>query len=285
RMKFLIQAMGWNEFVAALDEERRRLGPIRLFDSPEDRREVPPRVFNSNGLKLLHHGTSDPEFRAWVRDSVIEHKHEGFRGVHVRLKLGDVTSDRARELAEVARRFSSSQLRTSTGQNIYLPWVREGDLVDIYHVLKRIDLADSGVDTVEDVTTCPGSDTCRLGIASAKGLGSAISNAFSNGLAEFGELARDVKIKISGCPNGCAQHTIAGIGFHAAALSHNGRTVPAHFLSLGGRTTPDSAQISKLIGRFPAKNCVKAIKILLSLYKKDRLPQEGFDAFVARTGE
>ena len=285
RMKFLIQSMGWNEFVAALDEERRRLGTIHLFDSPQEGREAPPKVFNSNGLKLLHHGTSDPKFRAWVRDSVIEHKHEGFRGVHVRLKLGDVTSDRARELAQVARKFSSNQLRISIGQNIYLPWVREGDLVDIYHVLKRIELGDSGVDTVEDVTTCPGSDTCRLGIASAKGLGNAISNALSDSLSEFGELARELKIKISGCPNGCAQHTIANIGFHAAALSHDGRTVPAHFLSLGGQTNPDSAQFAKLMGRFPAKNCVKVVEILLSLYKRHRLPEEDFNAFVSRTSE
>ena len=285
RMKFLIQSMGWNEFVEALAEERRRVGPIRIFDSSQAQRDAPPKVFNSNGLNLLHHGTSDPKFRAWVRDSVIAHKHKGFRGVHVRLKLGDVTSDRARELAEVARRFSASELRISVGQNIYLPWVREANLVDVYQALERIELGYSGVDTIEDVTTCPGSDTCRLGIASAKGLGSAISSAFSNGLSQYGELARELKIKISGCPNGCAQHTIANIGFHAAALSHNGRTVPAHFLSLGGQTNPDSAQIAKLIGRFPAKNCVRVIELLLSLYKKERHPEEDFNAFVSRTGE
>src|SRR6185369_4544903 len=258
---------------------------IRIFDSPQAQREAPPKVLNSNGFNLLHHGPSDAKFRAWVRDSVIAHKHAGFRGVHVRLKLGDVTSNRARELAEVARRFSASELRISIGQNIYLPWVREANLVDVYQALKRIELGYSGVDTVEDVTTCPGSDTCRLGIASAKGLGSAISSAFSNDLSQYGELARELKIKISGCPNGCAQHTIANIGFHAAALSHNGRTVPAHLLSLGGQTNPDSAQIAKLIGRFPAKNCVKVVDILLSLYKEEKLPEEDFNAFVSRTGE
>lgn len=285
RMKFLIQSMGWNEFVDALDEERQRVGAIRVFDSPQALRDAPPKVINSNSFNLLHQGASDPKFRAWVRDSVIAHKHEGFRGVHVRLKLGDITSDRARELAEVARRFSASELRVSIGQNIYLPWVREANLVDVYQALKRIELGYAGVDTVEDVTTCPGSDTCRLGIASAKGLGSAISSAFGNGLSQYGELARELKIKISGCPNGCAQHTIANIGFHAAALSHNGRTVPAHLLSLGGQANPDSAQIAKLIGKFPAKNCVKVIEILLSLFNKERLPEEDFNAFVSRTGE
>ena len=285
RMKFLIQSLGWDDFVAALDEERTRVGPIRLADHLPDRRGSNSKPIGPNGLKLLHRGTADPEFRSWVRDSVIEHKHEGFRGVHVRLKLGDITSARARALAEVARRFSSNQLRVSIGQNIYLPWVREERLLDLHRTLKRIELGDSGVDTVADVTTCPGSDTCRLGIASAKGLGSAISDAFDGHLAAYRELARSLKIKISGCPNGCAQHTVANIGFHAAALSHDGRTVPAHLLSLGGQTTPASAQIAHLIGKFPAKNCIKVIETLLRLYKEERLAAEEFNSFVTRVGE
>ncbi|HVH73108.1 MAG TPA: hypothetical protein VNB49_18635, partial [Candidatus Dormibacteraeota bacterium] len=218
-----------------------------------------------NGLMVIDSRADDPDFRAWVREAVIENKYTGYRGVHVRLKLGDLTSDRARELAEVARRFSAGQLRISIGQNIYLPWVREGKLIELHLALKRIELGEAGVDTVADVTTCPGADTCRIGIASAKGLGSAVSAAFDNGLAQYKELARSLRIKISGCPNGCAQHTVANIGFHAAALSKDGRTVPAHLLSLGGQTDPSSAQIASLIGKFPAKSCVKVVETLLSL--------------------
>ncbi len=176
-------------------------------------------------------------------------------------------------------------MRVSIGQNIYLPWVREEKLVDLYLALQKIELGDSGVDTVADVTTCPGSDTCRLGIASAKGLGSAISDAFNGPLAQYRELARPLRIKISGCPNGCAQHTIADIGFHAAALSHGGRTVPAHLLSLGGQTSPESAQLARLIGKFPAKKCARVIEALLSLYNQERLAAEEFNSFVSRVGE
>src|SRR6185369_3005227 len=96
----------------------------------------------------------------------------------------------ARKLAEVVKRFSASQLRISIEQNIYLPWVREKSLPDLYTALKEISLADRGVGTVSDVTTCPGSDTCRLGIASAKGLGSALSEGFNGPLAQYSELAR-----------------------------------------------------------------------------------------------
>jgi sulfite reductase beta subunit-like hemoprotein len=284
RMKFLIQSMGWDAFVTALEEERERVGPIRLVDQSLNGCE-PESLTAVSSLRLLDPRTSDPEFRSWVRDSVVEHKDPRFRGVHVRLKLGDITSERARQLAEVVRRFSASQLRIAIGQNIYLPWVREGKLPDLYTALKQIELGELGVGTVADVTTCPGADTCRLGIASAKGLGSAISESFNGPLAEYRELARPLKIKISGCPNGCAQHGIADIGFHAAALSHDAKTVPAHLLFLGGQTNPDSARFASLVGKFPAKNCVNVIETLLRLYKEEKLASEEFTSFVIRMGD
>ncbi|HKR22868.1 MAG TPA: adenylyl-sulfate kinase, partial [Pyrinomonadaceae bacterium] len=276
RMKFLIQSMGWKAFIAALEVERERVGEINFTDYfsayfTEGREEVPERS-GPNGLHVLQPAGSDPQFAIWVRDSVIEHREKGFRGVHVRLRLGDITSDCARGLADIVREFSAGQLRISIGQNIYLPWVRQEKLLDLYLALRKIELGDAGVDTVQDVTTCPGSDTCRLGIASAKGLGHALSESFNGPLAQYRELARPLRIKISGCPNGCAQHTVANIGFHAAAMSHDGRTVPAHLLFLGGHTDPESAQFATLIAKFPARNSVKIIDTLLHLYNKDKLP-------------
>src|SRR5262249_46219329 len=132
----------------------------------------------SRRLPMLDALADDFEFQSWARDSVVEHKVPGFRGVHVRIKLGDLTADRARPLAAAAHGFSEGQLRISIEQNIYLPWVKEEKLGDLYRALKEPSLADAGVGTVADVTTCPGSDTCRLGIASAKGLGNELSNAF-----------------------------------------------------------------------------------------------------------
>lgn len=281
RMKFLIESMGWDDFLAKLEDERNRVGPIREpVDTGGDVEHV-----QSYGLRVIDSRSDDPDFQSWARDAVVDHKNAEFRGVHVRLKLGDINSDRARELADVARHFSSGELRTSVGQNIYLPWVREDKLFAVYQELKRIELGEDGVDTISDVTTCPGSDTCRLGIASAKGLGSAISDAFNNGLGKYKELPRDLKIKISGCPNGCAQHTIANLGFHAAALSHEGRTVPAYLLSLGGQTRPASAQIAELVGKFPARNCVKVIEAVLASYSKEKLATEEFNDFIVRLGE
>ena len=283
RMKFLVQSLGWDSFVSALNEERERVGPIH-FDNilDEEASQRSPRV---NRFKVIDSRTKESEFQSWARDAVIEHKLDGYRGVHVRLKLGDITSTRARSLAKIAREFSSGELRTSIGQNVFLPWVHEDRLFDLHRSLKQIDAAEEGVGTVVDVTTCPGSDTCRLGIASAKGLGTAISDSFDNGMADYRELARDLKIKVSGCPNGCAQHTVANIGFHAAALSHDGHTVPAYLISLGGQTDPGSAQIAQLVGKFPARNCTQVIKTLLRLYRDEKNAGESFNEFVERVGE
>src|SRR5260370_36521341 len=215
RMKFLIQTLGWEAFRAALDEERERVGPIPLDQYLEETDFfIPEAAAQSPGLRVLDARTSDPHFQSWVRDSVIAHQLSGFRGVHVRIKLGDLIAAQARSLAEVVRRFSSNQLRISIDQNIYLPWVREENLCDLYIALSELSLAERGAGTITDVTTCPGSDTCRLGIASAQGLGSAISTAFNNGVAQYSELARPLRVKISGCPNGCAHHSVATIGFY-----------------------------------------------------------------------
>jgi ferredoxin-nitrite reductase/sulfite reductase (ferredoxin) len=283
-MKFLIQSMGWDAFIAALENERELVGPVDIADYFEDTLEQPV-TSRRNGLRLLDPRTNDGEFREWARDSVVEHKQPGYRGVHVRLKLGDITSERARRLADVAQRFSAGQLRISIDQNLFLPAVREEKLPDLHETLKQIELGGLGAGTVTDVTTCPGADTCRLGIASAKGLGSAMSESFDGPLGKYRELARPLKIKISGCPNGCAQHGIADIGFHAAALTHDGKTVPAHQLFLGGQTNPESARFAHLLGKFPAKHSINVVETLLRLFNEERVDAEEFSAFVNRIGD
>lgn len=286
RMKFLIETMGWEVFRTALDEERKRVGPILLTEYLQETEGfIPETAASPRGLRVLNPRTADAQFQVWVRDSAIEHRISGLRGVHVRIKLGDLTAERARNLAEIVRRFSASQLRISIEQNIYLPWVREEELWDLYVALGGLSLAEAGAGTVADVTTCPGSDTCRLGIASAKGLGSALSDAFDDGpLKKYAELARPLRLKISGCPNGCAQHSISSIGFYAAALSHEGRTVPAHFVTVGGQAASGHAQFGSLIGKFPARNCVRVAEALLELYEKEKAPAEAFNSFVTRSG-
>ncbi|MGE0129791.1 MAG: nitrite/sulfite reductase [Blastocatellales bacterium] len=285
RMKFLVQTMGWEKFREAVDAEREITGELPpVTDFLEEPPE--PKLAGAARLNALNPLTNDPDFQQWARDSVIEHRVAGLRGVHVRTKFGDITSDRARALADVARRFSAAELRVSIEQNLFLPWVRVEDLPELHQALRRISLGDAGAETIADVTACPGADTCRLGIASAKGLGTAISDAFFDGpLAAYREANRDLRIKISGCPNGCAQHAVANIGFHAAALSQSGRNVPSHLLFLGGEANHGRPQAAKVFGKFPARNAIKVVETLFNLHESGKLPGEDFNSFIARIGD
>jgi sulfite reductase (ferredoxin) len=286
RMKFLVQSMGWERFKDALDRERELVGPIPF--PPEDLEEVHqpiPTVVAASPTRDPR--TERPEYVRWRRDSVLAHKIPGLRGVNVRLRLGDIVSDRLRRLGEVVRRYSAGEARVSIDQNLYLPWVRETELPDLYDALSSLELADAGAETAEDITTCPAADTCRLGIASAKGLGSALSAALEPGgeLSQYAESIRDVKIKISGCPNGCAQHAIADIGFHSAAMTENKRTVPSYLLFIGGKQGMDRAQLGNIIGKYPAKNGIKVMETLLRLHRTEGQNGEDFTACMTRLGE
>jgi sulfite reductase (ferredoxin) len=286
RMKFLVQSMGWERFRAALDEERALVGPIPF--GPEDLEEVHQPVPAVVSLPVAHDPrTERPAYVRWHRDSVVAHKTPGLRGVHVRLRLGDIVSDKLRRLGEVVRRYSAGEARVSIDQNLFLPWVRVADLPDLYDALHALELAEPGAGTAEDITTCPAADTCRLGIASAKGLGSALSAALEPGgeLNGYADLIRDVKIKISGCPNGCAQHAIADIGFHSAAMTENKKTVPSYLLFLGGQYGMERAQIGRAVGKYPAKNGVKVLETLLRLFRAERQDGEDFHACITRLGE
>jgi sulfite reductase (ferredoxin) len=290
RMKFLVQTMGWEKFKDAVDAERKILGPLPALSEFLEEPVEPQVAALATGLNTLSpqlvSWTNDAGFQQWARDSVIEHRIPGLRGVHVRAKLGDITADNARALADVARLFSAGELRVSIEQNLFLPWVRVEDLPELYKALRRISHGDAGAETVADVTTCPGADTCRLGIASAKGLGSAISEAFFSGpLTDYRETHRDMRIKISGCPNGCAQHAVANIGFHAAAMTQEGRNVPAHLLFLGGQANHGRPQAAKVMGKFPARSSIKVVETLFRLHKEHSEPGEDFNSFIARIGD
>lgn len=286
RMKFLVQSMGWEKFREAVDAERKIIGELPAIENFLEEPPVPADLQASSQLNILPASIDNPAYQQWAKDSVIAHRIEGLRGVHVRTRLGDITADRARELAEIVRRFSAGELRVSIEQNLFLPWVKVEDLPELYAALNQATLGDAGAETIADVTACPGADTCRLGIASAKGLGSAISESFFTGtLAQFRESNRDLRIKISGCPNGCAQHAVAGIGFHAAALSHEGRNVPSHILFLGGQANHGHPQAAKLIGKFPARNSIQVVEKLLSLHQAEKEDGEDFNAFISRIGD
>ncbi len=286
RMKFLIKKMGWEKFKAALDEERKQVVlPASANHYLKDIHNTKVSPGAANLYEAPKGVAESAAYKSWIKTNVIDHKFSGYKGVNVRLRLGDLITHQARALAEIAKNFSQSELRITIHQNLFLPWVPEKTLPALYDALSKINLADAGAETLEDTTTCPGADTCRLGITSAKGLGAHISEALNNGLSKYRELTKNITVKISGCPNGCAQHGVANIGFQGAALMQEGRTVPAHELFLGGSITLSDSSFGERIGKFPAYNCGKVVETLVELYAKEKKSTESFNACMSRVGK
>lgn len=285
RMKFLTRSLGWDEFRKRVEEE---WAALKVDSSWNDylkdiKDEVPPQV--SSRIPEAPEGLeNEPEYIKWKQTNVLPHALEDFAMVNVRIHLGDLKSDKARTFADIADVFSAGETRVTILQNLILRWVPKHALPSLFAALRDADLADTGADTFGDITACPGADTCRLGITSAKGLADHLTGGMSNGLGEFKHLTKDLRIKISGCPNACAQHVTASIGFQGASLSKDGRNVPAEQVFVGGGLYGDDTRLATSIIKVPTRNAPKVVKRLIELYRDEKQGDEHFDLVMERIG-
>jgi len=286
RMKFLIRKLGFDKFRELVEEERANLevDPAwnsYLSDIPEH--ETPPvkeYVFAPAGEDIA----DDPEFIDWKNTNVTPAGEEGFSIVNIRIKLGDVPSDTGRALADIADSFADGNLRVTIQQNFVIRWVPDEAIPSLYEELKRLELSSPGANSFRDITACPGADTCRLGITSAKGLATKLTDLMNNGLGKYKDTCKDLKIKISGCPNSCAQHASANIGFQGASITKDGRSVPAEMLFIGGGLYGDDSRLATPIGKVPTRNAPKVVERLLEMYENEKQDGEHFDLYMQRLG-
>jgi sulfite reductase beta subunit-like hemoprotein len=224
------------------------------------------------------------EFERFAAANVRPQVQEGFSTVQVKVTRGDLTPDQFRGLADIMREYTGGAARTTVHQNFLLRWVRDEALYEVWDRLGALGLNEAGADQVTDVVSCPGTDSCKLGITSSMGLNAAIQERVeSMGITD--PLTKRVHIKMSGCPNGCSQHHIANIGFYGASLKVGGRTMPAYIPHLGGNYEGGEVVYGhRLKSRLPAKRVPEAVERWLRLYEGERDDGEEFNAFVERIG-
>ena len=174
-------------------------------------------------------------FAAWCATNVYAQRQPGYCVATVTLPLGDITSDQMRQLADIARRYVGETVRTTVEQNIVLRWVCQADLPALYQALCAVGLGQPGAGTIVDVTACPGTDTCKLGIASSRGLAAELRTRLAAQSMQLDQAVRDLRIKVSGCFNSCGQHHIADLGFYGVSRNVGGFTVPHFQVVLGGQ--------------------------------------------------
>lgn len=224
------------------------------------------------------------EFAAFCEYNVQRQKQEGYSAVEVKVTRGDLVPEQWRGLARIMREYCGGLARTTVQQNLLLRWVRDESVYEVWKELKALGLGDAGVRTVLDVVSCPGTDSCKLGITSSMGLNRAIQEKVTEmGITD--PLTRQVKIKMSGCPNGCSQHHIANIGFYGASIKVGEHTIPAYVPHVGG--TYEHGQVAygkRLKVRMPAKRAPEAVERWLRMYEAERQEGETFNAFAERVG-
>jgi sulfite reductase (ferredoxin) len=231
-------------------------------------------------------GAGRPDgFDTWYTTNVYHQKQPGYVAATVTLPLGDVTAQQFRALAQIARRFLKDTVRTTVEQNIVFRWVSEADLPELYLALREIGLGEPDAGTIVDVTACPGTDTCKLGIASSRGLARELRARLSEKSLQLDEAVKGLRIKVSGCFNSCGQHHIADIGFYGVSRNINGYTVPHFQVMLGGKLKENAGAYGLAVGAIPSKGIPEVVMRVTDRYVRDRRKGESFQDFINRIGK
>ncbi|MBI3185484.1 MAG: nitrite/sulfite reductase [Myxococcales bacterium] len=294
RLKFLIAQLGWEGFLAEYERERERIRAEALprlpFDpnaapveeapdfprarAPEPS-EVAARVTSSQlrGPGLAPEvkpvlGPSADAFARWRRTNVRPQKQRGFATAFATVPLGDLTGGQMRVLGELALAYGDGLARTTQEQDVAIRWVREEDIHALYLRLSAAGLGLPDAGTAADVTACPGAESCRLAVTHSRGLGKALGD-FLRGRPDLVAAVPGLKVKISGCPNGCGLHHVAGIGFQGSLRKVSGKAVPQYFVMIGG-SVGEQASFGRIAAKVPARRLLAAAERLLGLYLKEK---------------
>ena len=250
----------------------------RLF--LDDERESAPAPLQSYGTP----NGDLSEFERFRAANVAEQKQEGFVTVEVKITRGDLTPEQFRGLANIMRSYAGGYARTTVQQNLLLRWVREESVYDVWRALSELGLGDAGSREIDDVVSCPGTDSCKLGITSSMGLNQAVQERVE-AMDLTDPLTRQIHIKMSGCPNGCSQHHVADIGFYGASIKVGEHTIPAYIPHVGGVYEGGEVKFgTRLKLRLPAKRVPEAIERWIRHYEANRTDGEAWGPFSQRVG-
>ncbi len=280
RMKFLLKEWGLDKLKNKVEEELSALDKYNPIEYKETTAEVP-----TNYPIFIDKIEDKDEYNLWKKNNVTEQKN-GLFAIGIKLRLGDIYTDQARKLATWMKVYSGDELTLTINQNLIIRHIEKALLPTWYNLLKEINLTDIGFNKLRDITACPGTDTCNLGIASSTGLAQVLENVLVN---EFPLSALDesINIKISGCMNACGQHMISAIGFQGMSIkSADKRVLPAAQVLLGGgRLGSGEGRFADKVIKVPSKRAPDALRVVLSDFEANKNQAESFLDYYDRNGE
>jgi sulfite reductase (ferredoxin) len=261
RLKFLINEIGLDRFLQEVEVEQQGL-PYSSYPINAEFKRI-----HLSKRELPENVLVDAHFSQWKTTNVLRQKQSGLVAVGIKVHLGDFFTDQARFLAALAKEFAAGEIRLTLRQNIIIPHVREELLPYFYQELRKQNLGDIGFNSTGDITACPGTDTCNLGIASSTGIARELEKVLK---AEYPKYLnnKDLLIKISGCMNACGQHNMAHIGFQGMTIKVGDQVAPALQVLIGGGTLgAGKGRFSDKVIKIPSKRGPEALRVLLNDYE------------------
>jgi len=282
RLKHLIADLGLETFLKLVEEEKEGLSnqvyPIET-ESKHPRISTGDLIIPEVEIKDVH------SFEAWKKSNLIQQKEKGYYAIGIKVRLGDFYTDKARILADLIKAYAQDEIRLTISQGILIRDVKEELLPFFYEKLTELDFADIGYDSTLDITSCPGTDTCNLGIASSTGLARVLEETLREEFPTYVN-NKDLSIKISGCMNACGQHSIAQIGFYGMSINKGNLVIPAFQVLLGGGVIGDGkGSFSNKIIKIPSKRGPEALRSLLTDYETQKSNDELFNDYYLRKGK
>ncbi|MFH6961504.1 HEPN domain-containing protein [Flavobacterium plurextorum] len=261
RMKFLIKEMGRDVFLDLVEKEKKAIAfetyeiDTTAFDGPitEPLLEVPQVTIEDTAA-----------YETWKKSNVIKQKQDGYYAIGIKVLLGDFYTDKARLLAALIKNYGANELRFSLRQNIVIRNIKEENLPFFYQELAKLDFVQLGYNSTADITACPGTDTCNLGIASSTGIAEELERVLS---AEYPQYLnnQEIEIKISGCMNACGQHNMSAIGFQGMSINSGKLVAPALQVLLGGgRLGNGAGRFADKVIKIPSRRGPDALRTILN---------------------
>ena len=292
RIKFLIQDLGIEKVRELVLEERKILpfDPRWTEYIKEAQAEFAETPLKPGGelpslvaIEALN-GNSD-KFKKWLKFNTRPQRQPGYVTVTVALPLGDITANQLRSLADIVRRFTKETIRTTVEQNFVIRWVSKRDVRELFSALHAVGLGDPGAGALVDITSCPGTDTCKLGISSSRGLAAELRKRVSEKSFQQDEAVQNLHIKISGCFNSCGQHHVADLGFYGVSRKIAGYAVPHFQVVLGGEWSHNAGSYGLPVVAIPSKSIPQVVTRLTDRYVAGRNTGESFKDFIKRLGK
>ena len=261
RMKFLIKDIGRDEFLQLVDEEKLALSHQVVeidtadFDAPiAEPLLAAPKVILEDRVA----------FEKWKKTNVIWQKQTGYVAIGIKVLLGDFYTDKARLLADLIKNYGANELRFTLRQDILIRNLKEENLEFFYQELAKLDYVAIGYDSTSDITACPGTDTCNLGIASSTGIAVELERVLETEYPQYSN-NKEITIKISGCMNACGQHNMAEIGFQGMSINSGKLVAPALQVLLGGGNLGNgSGRFSDKVIKIPSRRGPDALRFILN---------------------